>query len=384
MAPDTLERPLPELKDSSLLRQQCYIDGAWYDADSGAVHPVANPATGKRIGGSPVMGAAETKRAIAAASAAWPAWRAKTAKERSAVLRKWSELMLANADDLAFILTSEQGKPLAESKGEVTIGACVRRVVRGGSAACLRRRDPDDRQRPAARRHQGAGRRLRGDHAVELPVVDDHAQGRACARRGMHRRHQAGGGDAFLGAGRWPSSRIARASRRASSTCSRATRRPSAARCARTPTVRKLSFTGSTEVGRLLMKQVAPTIKKLSLELGGNAPFIVFDDADLDAAADGAIVSKYRNAGQTCVCANRLFVHEKVYDAFAAKLADRVRALKVGPGTEAGVTQGPLIDGAALAKVEEHVADATAPGAHASPSAASGMHWAGPSTSPRC
>ena len=218
MAPDTLERSLPQLKDPSLLREQCYIDGKWQDADNGATHAVNNPATGRRIGTSPVMGAAETKRAIAAADAAWPAWRAKTAKERSAILRKWFELMLANVDDLALILTTEQGKPLAESKGEVTIGAWYVEWFAEEARARLRRRDPDDRQRPPPRRDQGAGRRLRGDHAVELPVVDDHPQGRAGARGRLHRRHQAGRGNAVFGAGAGRARRTAPASRPACST----------------------------------------------------------------------------------------------------------------------------------------------------------------------
>ena len=171
MAPDTLERAAPALKDPTLLRQQCYVNGTWHDADDGTTHTVVNPATGRPIGTAPVFGAAETRRAIEAAERSWPAWRAKTAKERSAILRKWYELMVANVDDLALILTSEQGKPLAESKGEVTIARRLRRVVRRGGEARLRRRDPDDRQRPAHRRRQGARRRVRGDHAVELPAA---------------------------------------------------------------------------------------------------------------------------------------------------------------------------------------------------------------------
>jgi succinate-semialdehyde dehydrogenase / glutarate-semialdehyde dehydrogenase len=362
MAPDTLERSLPQLKDPSLLRQQCYIDGKWLGADSGATHPVSNPATARLIGTSPLMGAAETKRAIEAASAAWPAWRSKTAKERSAVLRKWFELMQANVDDLALILTSEQGKPLAESKGEVTIGAWYvewfaeeARRVYGDVIPTI----GNDRRLVVIKEPVGVcaaitpwnfpssmiTRKVAPALAAGCTVVIKPAEATPFSALVLAElAHRAGFPPGVLNVITGDAQAIG------------------GEMCAN-PTVRKLSFTGSTEVGRLLMKQVAPTIKKLSLELGGNAPFIVFDDADLDAAADGAIISKFRNAGQTCVCANRLFVHDKVYDAFAAKLADRVRALKVGPGTEAGVAQGPLIDQAALAKVEEHVADATALGA---------------------
>ena len=362
MAPDTLDRSLPQLKDPSLLRQQCYHDGKWHDADSGATHPVNNPATGKLIGTSPLMGAAETKRAIAAADAAWPAWRAKTAKERSAVLRNWFELMLANVDDLALILTTEQGKPLAESKGEVTIGAWYvewfaeeARRVYGDVIPSI----GNDRRLVVIKEPVGVCAAITPWNFPSSMITRKVAPALAAGCTVVIKPAEATPFSALV---------LAELAHRAGfppgvlNVITGDARAIGGEMCAN-PTVRKLSFTGSTEVGRLLMKQVAPTIKKLSLELGGNAPFIVFDDADLDAAADGAIISKYRNAGQTCVCANRLFVHDKVYDAFAAKLADRVRALKVGPGTEAGVTQGPLIDQAALAKVEEHVADAKAQGA---------------------
>ena len=362
MAPDTLERFLPQLKDPSLLREQCYIDGNWHDADDSATHAVHNPATGRRIGTSPRMGAAETTRAIDAASASWPAWRAKTAKERGAVLRKWFELMLANVDDLALILTSEQGKPLAESKGEVTIGAWYvewfaeeARRIYGDVIPTI----GNDRRLVVIKEPVGVcaaitpwnfpcsmiTRKVAPALAAGCTLVIKPAEATPFSALALAElAHRAGFPAGVLNVITGDSKAIG------------------GEMCAN-PTVRKLSFTGSTAVGRLLMKQVAPTIKKLSLELGGNAPFIVFDDADLDAAAEGAIISKYRNTGQTCVCANRLFVHDKIYDAFAAKLADRVRALKVGPGTESGVNQGPLIDEAALVKVEEHVADATALGA---------------------
>ncbi len=362
MPPDTLERSLPPLKDPSLLRQQCLTDGQWRDADDRATMPVVNPATGAVIGTVPVFGAAETRAAIAAAASAWPAWRAKTAKERSTILRKWSELQIAHADDLALILTSEQGKPLAESKGEIAIGAAYvewfaeeARRVYGDVIPTI----GNDRRLVVTKEPVGVcaaitpwnfpssmiTRKVAPALAAGCTVVIKPAEATPYSALVLAELAQRAGfpagvfnvitGDAAAIGGEM---------------------------CAN-PTVRKLSFTGSTAVGRLLMKQVAPTIKKISLELGGNAPFIVFDDADLDAAADGAMVSKYRNAGQTCVCANRLFVHAKVYDAFAAKLAERVKALKVGAGTEAGVTQGPLINAKALAKVEEHVADATSHGA---------------------
>ncbi len=363
MAPDTLERRAPlALKDPALLRQQCCIDGGWSDADSGATHDVNNPATGVRIGTVPVMGAAETHRAIDAADKAWPAWRTKTARERSAILRKWAELQLAHADDLALILTSEQGKPLAESKGEITIGAAYTEWFAEEAKRVYGDVIPtigNDRRLIVIKQPVGVcaaitpwnfpssmiTRKVSPALAAGCTVVIKPAEATPYSALALADLAVRAGfppgvlnvvtGDARAIGGEMTSN----------------------------PLVRKLSFTGSTAVGRLLMKQVAPTVKKISLELGGNAPFIVFDDADLDAAAEGAIVSKYRNTGQTCVCANRLFVHDKVYDAFAAKLADKVQALKVGPGTDPGVAQGPLINRAALDKVEEHVADATAHGA---------------------
>ena len=362
MPPDTIERDLPALKDSALLRQQCLIDGKWVDADGAPTFAVRNPATGRTIGTVPHLGAAETRRAIEAAERAFPAWAAKTAKERSNVLRRWFDLLMANVDDLAMILTTEQGKSLTESKGEVTIGAAyvewfaeeARRVygdVIPTNAA--------DRRLVVIKQPVGVcaaitpwnfpcsmiTRKVSPALAAGCTVVIKPAEATPYSALALAELAQRAGfppgvlnvitGDARAIGGEM---------------------------CAN-PIVRKLSFTGSTEVGRILMKQVAPTVKKLSLELGGNAPFVVFDDADLDAAADGAIVSKYRNSGQTCVCANRFLVHDKVYDAFAAKLAERVRKLKVGPGTEAGVAQGPLINEDAVAKVEDHIRDATAHGA---------------------
>ena len=363
MAPDTAERSTPiALKDRALLRQQCYVDGAWIDADSRATFAVVNPATSAKIGTAPKCGASETRRAIEAANKAWPAWRAKSAKERATIIRKWSELQLAHADDLALILTSEQGKPLAESKGEITIGAGYTewfaeeaRRVYGDVIPTI----GNDRRLVVIKEPVGVcaaitpwnfpssmiTRKVSPALAAGCTVVINPAEATPYSALALAELAQRAGfppgvlnvitGEAAAIGGEMTSN----------------------------PTVRKLSFTGSTEIGRLLMKQVSSTVKKISLELGGNAPFIVFDDADLDAAAEGAIVSKYRNTGQTCVCANRLFVHDKVYDAFAAKLAQRVRALKVGVGTDEGVTQGPLINREALDKVEEHVADATAHGA---------------------
>ena len=363
MPPDTLERRGSlALKDSALFRQQCYVDGRWRDADGGATHEVANPADGRRIGTVPRMGAAETHQAIDAADKAWPAWRAKTAKERSAILRKWAELQLANADDLALIMTTEQGKPLAEARSEIAIGAAYTEWFAEEAKRVYGDVIPtigNDRRLLAIKQPVGVcaaitpwnfpssmiTRKVSPALAAGCTVVIKPAEATpysalALAVLAERAGFPAGVLNVVIGNAKTIGGEM----------------------CAN-PLVRKLSFTGSTEVGRRLMEQVAPTIKKLSLELGGNAPFIVFDDADLDAAADGAIVSKYRNTGQTCVCANRLFVQDKVYDAFAAKLAERVRGLRVGPGTDAGVTQGPLINKAALDKVEEHVADAKTHGA---------------------
>ena len=363
MAPDTLERRPPlALKDPSLLRQQCYINGLWQDADSKATIVINNPATGARIGAAPIMGAAETQRAIEAADKAWPGWAAKTARERSAIIRKWAELQLAHLEDLALILTSEQGKPLAESKGEITIGAGYTEWFAEEAKRVYGDVIPtigNDRRLLAIKQAVGVcaaitpwnfpssmiTRKVSPALAAGCTVVIKPAEATPFSALALAElAHRAGFPPGVLNVITGKAAAIG-------------------GEMTSNPTVRKLSFTGSTSVGRLLMKQVAPTIKKLSLELGGNAPFIVFDDADLDAAAEGAIISKYRNTGQTCVCANRLFVQDKVYDAFAAKLTEKVRALKVGAGTEPGVAQGPLINKDALDKVEEHVADATAHGA---------------------
>ena len=362
MAPDTLERSVPTLKDPALLRMQCYVDGAWCDAESGATMAVVNPATGRTIGTAPVFGANETRRAIDAAARAFPAWRGKVAKDRSAIVRKWYELMLAHQDDLALILTTEQGKPLAEARGEIGIAAAYTEWFAEEGKRIYGDVIPtvgNDRRLVVVKEPVGVcaaitpwnfpasmiTRKVAPALAAGCTVVIKPAEATPYSAFALAElAHRAGFPPGVLNVVSGNAAAIG------------------GEMCAN-PTVRKLSFTGSTPIGRLLMQQVAPTVKKLSLELGGNAPFIVFDDADLDAAVEGAIISKYRNAGQTCVCANRLFVQDKVYDAFAAKLAAKVAAFKVGPGTEAGVTQGPLINAKALAKVEEHVADATAQGA---------------------
>jgi succinate-semialdehyde dehydrogenase / glutarate-semialdehyde dehydrogenase len=350
-----------QLKDPSLLRQQAYLSGQWCDADDGQTISVTNPATGEVIGSVPKMGAAETRRAIDAANAAWPAWRQKTAKERSAILRKWNDLMLANVDDLGLLMTAEQGKPLAEAKGEIAYAASfIEWFAEEGkrvSGETLQSPWPDRRlvvlkepigvcaaitpwNFPAAMITRKAGPAL----AAGCPMVVKPAESTPFSALALALLAERAGVPSGVFSVITGSSRAI------------------GGEMTGNPIVRKLTFTGSTEVGRLLMAQSAPSIKKLSLELGGNAPFIVFDDADLDAAVEGAMVSKYRNAGQTCVCANRIYVQDGVYDAFAEKLVAAVAKLKVGNGAADGVTQGPLIDMKAVEKVEQHVADALAHG----------------------
>ena len=351
-----------KLKDRTLFRQQCYVDGRWHDADSGKTLAVTNPATGEVLGTVPNMGAAETRRAIEAANAAWPAWRAKTAKERSACLRKWADLMMANQEDLAIIMTAEQGKPLTESRGEIVYAASfiewfaeeARRVYGDTIPGHL----PDKRivvikqpvgvcaaitpwNFPAAMITRKVGPALAaGCTMVSKPASATPFSALALAELAERAGVPKGVFSVVTGSAKAIGGEMTS-----------------------NPLVRKLTFTGSTEIGKVLLEQCARTVKKTSMELGGNAPFIVFEDADLDAAAEGAIASKYRNAGQTCVCANRILVQDKVYDAFAAKLAERVAKLRIGNGLEPGVTTGPLIDEAAVKKVEEHVADAVAKGA---------------------
>ena len=350
------------LSDSRLFRQACYVDGAWVEARGGATIAVDNPATGEAIGFVPRLGAAETRRAVEAAGRAFPAWRKTTAKERATVMRRWFDLMMANQEDLARLMTIEQGKPLAESRGEVAYAASflewfgeeAKRVY----GDTIPGHQPDKRiivikqpvgvvacitpwNFPLAMITRKAGPAIAAGCTVVLkPASQTPFSALALAELGERAGLPKGVFNVITG----PASEIG-------------------GELTSNPEVRKLSFTGSTDIGKLLMAQCSATVKKLSLELGGNAPFIVFDDADLDAAVDGAIASKYRNTGQTCVCANRILVQDVVYDAFAAKLAGAVQKLKPAPGLEEGATQGPLIDDRAVQKVEEHVADALSKGA---------------------
>jgi succinate-semialdehyde dehydrogenase/glutarate-semialdehyde dehydrogenase len=354
-----------QLRDPRLFREQAFIGGAWLAADGGASVTVTNPATGATLAQVPDMGAAETRRAIEAAHAAWPAWRALTAKQRGAILRAWFELIVANADDLALLMTSEQGKPLAEARGEAlyaasfvewfaeeakrTYGDVIPQTVANQRLIVLKQpigvcAAITPWNFPAAM----ITRKVAPALAAGCPVVVKPAEQTpltALALAVLAERAGFPAGVFNIVTGSAASAALI------------------GGELTGNPLVRKLSFTGSTEVGKLLMAQCAPTLKKISLELGGNAPFIVFDDADVDAAVAGAMASKYRNAGQTCVCANRLLVQKGIYEEFAHKLAAQVGALQVGVGTETGVTQGPLIDAAALEKVEAHVADALAQGA---------------------
>ncbi|MDB5919198.1 MAG: succinate-semialdehyde dehydrogenase [Massilia sp.] len=350
------------LKDPSLLRQKSYINGEWCDADDASTITVTNPATGETIGTVPHMGALETKRAIDCASAAWPAWRKTTARERSLILRKWNDLMLENADDLALIMTAEQGKPLPEAKGEVAYAASFFEWF--GEQA--KRIEGDTLQSPWPDRRMVVTREPIGVCAAITPWNFPAAM----ITRKVGPALAAGCPIIVKPAELTPFSAFALAvlAERAGVpkgvfSVITGDSKSIGLEMTSNPIVRKLSFTGSTQVGRILMAQSAPTIKKLSLELGGNAPFIVFDDADVDAAVEGAIASKYRNAGQTCVCANRLYVQDGIYDQFAGKLVAAVAKLKVGNGQEAGVTQGPLIEEKAVVKVEQHIADALSKGA---------------------
>ena len=350
------------LKDPSLLRQQCYINGKWVDADSSKAIDVINPATGEVLGTVPNLGAAETRRAIEAANAAWPAWRKKTAKERANILRKWFNLMMENQDDLATLMTAEQGKPLAEAKGEIAYGASfvewfaeeAKRVY----GDTIPQHQPDKRIvvikepigvvaaiTPWNFPNAMITRKCAPALAAGCPVVIKPATMTPFSATALAElAHRAGIPAGVLNVVTGSASAIG-------------------GEMSSNPIVRKLSFTGSTEIGKLLMQQCASTVKKVSMELGGNAPFIVFDDADLDAAVEGAIASKYRNTGQTCVCANRLLVQDSVYDRFAEKLKAAVGKLKVGDGLKGETQQGPLIDMKAVEKVEEHIADAVKKGA---------------------
>ena len=358
----THENGAPKLKDGALFRQRCYIEGAWVDADTGARIEVTNPANDAVLGTIPKLGRDETARAVEAAERALPAWRAKTAKERAKILRAWFDLMMAKQDDLAVLMTLEQGKPLAESKGEVAYGASfIEWFAEEG------KRIYGDTIPP----HQSDKRIV----VIKQPVgvvaaITPWNFPNAMITRKAGPALAAGCTVVIKPATQTPYSALALAelAERAGIPAGvlnivTGSARDIGAELTSNPAVRKLSFTGSTEVGKLLMEQCAGTVKKISLELGGNAPFLVFDDADLDAAVEGAMMSKFRNTGQTCVCANRILVQDGVYEAFAAKLAEAVKGLKVGFGLEEGVSQGPLIDLAALEKVEEHVSDALEKGA---------------------
>ena len=354
-----------ELKDPDLFRQQAYVNGQWCEADHGARSDICNPATGEKLGSVPNMGRTETRRAIAAAQAAQPAWRALTAKERSNRLRRWYELIMANQEDLAQIMTAEQGKPLAEARGEVAYGASfiewfaeeAKRAygdlipAHAADKRILVQKEPvgvaaaiTPWNFPSAMITRKAGPALAAGCAMVLKPAPQTPFSALALAELAHRAGIPAGLFSVLPADIAGSHEVG-------------------AELCENPSVRKLSFTGSTAVGSQLMAQCAPTLKKLSLELGGNAPFIVFDDADLDAAVEGAMISKYRNAGQTCVCANRIYVQEQVYNAFAEKLKAAVAKLKVGNGSEAGVTTGPLIDARAVAKVQRHLDDAVSLGA---------------------
>ena len=350
------------LKDRKLFREQCYIDGNWVDADSRKSTPVINPATGEELGAVPRMGTPETKCAIEAAERAWPAWRAKTAKERAVILRKWFDLMMANQEDLAQIMTAEQGKPLGESRGEIAYGASFIEWFAEEGKRTYGETIPS----PWADKRIVVMKQPIGVCALITPWNFPNAMITRKAGPAL----AAGCTVVIKPAGQTPYSALAMAElgERAGipkgvlNIITGDSKAIGAELCAN-PIVRKLSFTGSTETGRMLMRQCADTIKKLSLELGGNAPFIVFDDADLDAAVEGALASKYRNAGQTCVCANRIYVQDGVYDMFARKLTEKVKGFKVGPGVEPGVIIGPLIDENGVKKVEAHVTDAVSKGA---------------------
>jgi succinate-semialdehyde dehydrogenase / glutarate-semialdehyde dehydrogenase len=351
------------LRDGDLLRNLCFIAGRWVEAQGGATLEVLNPATAKPIGTVPRAGAAETRRAVEAAAQAFPTWAARTAKERAAILRRWHGLMLEHQEDLATLMTAEQGKPLAEAKGEISYAAAFIEWF------------------------AEEGKRLYGE------VIPPHQ-----ADKRLIVIRQPVGVVAAITPWNFPAAMITRKAGPALASgctfvCKPASQTPFSAlamaelaaragvppgvlnvvtgdaraiggELTTNPLVRKLTFTGSTEIGKQLMAQCSGTLKKLSLELGGNAPFIVFEDADLDAAVEGALASKYRNTGQTCVCANRILVQAAVYEAFAAKLVAAVAKLRIGDGLAGATDQGPLIDAKALEKVEEHIADAVAKGAH--------------------
>ncbi|GMQ77460.1 MAG: NADP-dependent succinate-semialdehyde dehydrogenase [Gammaproteobacteria bacterium] len=359
---DTKTEARISLEDPSLLHQQCYIDGAWVDAADGKCIDVNNPATGDIIASVPSLSADEARRAIEAADTAWPEWRARTGKERCNIMRRWYELMMENQEDLAVLMTSEQGKPLLESRGEIAYAASFIEWF----AEEAKRVYGDTMNHPLPGRRIVVIKQPIGVVAAITPWNFPAAMiTRKCAPA-----MAAGCPVVIKPASQTPLSALALAELAARAGIPRGVlnvitgqAKVLGGELTGNPTVRKLSFTGSTEIGKLLMAQCAGTVKKVSLELGGNAPFIVFDDADLDAAVAGAVASKYRNAGQTCVCTNRFLVQDGIYDAFAERLAAAVKDLRVGNGLEDRVQQGPLIDTNAVAKVEQHIADATAKGA---------------------
>jgi len=350
-----------QLTDPTLLRSQSYVGGRWLDAADGRVLTVTNPATGAALGKVPQLDGAATRAAIGAAAAAFPAWAAQTAKQRSVILRRWFELMMANQQDLATLMTAEQGKPLTEAMGEIAYAAAYIEWFAEEARRVYGEVIPG---------HQADKRIvvLRQPVGVVAAITPWNFPAAMIARKAAP---ALAAGCTFIvkPAGQTPLSALAMAELAARAGVPAGVfnvitggARDIGAELTSNPQVRKLSFTGSTEVGRVLMAQSAPTLKKLSMELGGNAPFIVFADADLDAAVQGALTSKYRNTGQTCVCANRLLVQQEVYDEFAARLRQAVSALKVGDGLKGPTDLGPLIDAAALAKVQEHIADARAKG----------------------
>ncbi|MBT1077166.1 NADP-dependent succinate-semialdehyde dehydrogenase [Geobacter grbiciae] len=350
------------LKDPSLFRDKCFINGRWAAADNGQTIDVTNPATGEKIGTIPKMGADETRRAIEAANAALPEWRKMTAAERSTILRRWFELMVEHQEDLAVLMTAEQGKPLSEARGEIAYAATFlewfaeegKRIY--GDIIPQHQRDKrivvvkepigvcaavTPWNFPSAMITRKAGPALAAGCTMVLkPASQTPYSALALAELSVRAGLPAGVFSVVTGA----SGAIG-------------------GEMTTNPIVRKLTFTGSTGIGKLLMEQCAGTVKKLALELGGNAPFIVFDDADLDAAVEGALISKYRNTGQTCVCTNRILVQDGVYEAFAEKLVNEVRKLKVGDGLKEETQQGPLIDLKSVEKIEEHITDAVAKGA---------------------
>jgi succinate-semialdehyde dehydrogenase / glutarate-semialdehyde dehydrogenase len=353
----------PRLSDTTLLRNQAYLNGEWVGAATS--FSVTNPADGTTIASVPNMGAEDTRKAIDAANAAFPLWSAKTAKERAVAMRKWYELLILHADDLATLMTLEQGKPLAEAKGEALYGASfIEWFAEEARRVCgdVMQSTWSDKRMVVLKQPIGVcaaitpwnfpiamiTRKVAPAIAAGCTIVIKPAEQTPLSALAMAElAHRAGLPPGVLNVITADAERSIEVGK---VLCD-------------SPIVRHLSFTGSTPVGRILMQQSAPTIKKLGLELGGHAPFIVFDDADLDAAVEGALTSKYRNAGQTCVCTNRFYAHESIYDAFVEKLAAGAAKIKVGNGFEQGVAQGPLIDAQAVAKVKEHVADAISKGA---------------------